>query len=99
MRNCSTNYYPRSYDAPAPNPNPSRWTPLEVKEYRNGYVMRVRYHDCTNFEGIKVIVYRGKYKPREHLDPHFYDGKDAPIARFRPDDEGWKMACKLAESL
>lgn len=25
------------------------------------------------------------------------DGDDAPVARFRPDAEGWKAACKLAK--
>ena len=93
---CSTNYS-RGY-APAPNPDPSRWTLLEKVEYPGGYVLRVQYHDCTNFEGVKVMVYRGRYTPRRSLDPHFHDGDDAPVARFRPDAEGWQSACDLARS-
>jgi len=95
FKNCSTNY---SSFAPAPNPRPDRWTLLEKAEYTNGYVLRVKYHDCTNFEGVKVMVYRGRYTPRRSLDPHFYKGSDAPVARFRPDADGWRTACALARS-
>lgn len=84
---------------PAPNPNPSRWELLEIAEFTNGYALKVRYLDCTNFEGEKVMVFRGEYRERAYLDPHFQPNKAAPIARFRPDDEGWGMAISLAESL
>ncbi len=96
FKNCSTNY---GTPAPAPNPDPSRWTLLERADYPHGSVMRVRYHDCTNFEGEKVMVYRGIKKAMVDLDPHFSENPESPIARFRPDDVGWKMACDLAASL
>lgn len=95
-KNCSTNY--SSGPSPAPNPSPDRWTLIEKAEYANGYVLRVKYHDCTNFEGVKIMVYRGKYTPRRSLDPHFYEGDDAPVARFRPDSDGWRTAKLLAQS-
>ena len=97
LKNCSTNY--STTPAPAPNPRPDRWTLLEKAEYEGGYALRVRYHDCTNFEGMKVMVYRGKYTPRYSLDPHFCDGVGSPVARFRPDKEGWDAACAFASSL
>lgn len=95
---CKTNF---AWDnpAPAPNPDPARWTLLDCVVYPGAYVLKVRYHDCTNFEGVKVMVYRGTYSPRRSLDPHFYEGDDAPIARFRPDKEGWNNACKLASTI
>ena len=111
FRNCKTNYYPSSNfscsspsvasaaPAPAPNPNPDRWNLLEKQEYPNGYVLKVHYLDCTNFEGVKVMVFEGKFKMRSHMDPHFHESSDAPIARFRPDADGWERACKLAKSL
>jgi hypothetical protein len=40
-----------SPEAPAPNPNPSRWTLLAVHGCPHAYVLIVRYHDATNFEG------------------------------------------------
>jgi len=98
-RRCRTNYQPASVHTPAPNPDPSRWELLEKIEYEHGYVLKVRYLDCTNFEGVKVMVYKGKYTKRPSLDPHFCDGPDAPIARFRPDTEGWLNARHLAMNL
>lgn len=91
---CSTNYA-----APAPNPDPSRWQLTWVKEYKGAYVLKVRYLDCTNFEGEKIMVFRGKFdiemmgKP---LDPHFTESPSSPVARFKPDGEGMKLALMLA---
>ncbi len=92
--NCSCNI-----NSPAPNPDPSRWKLLEQKIFTNGYVLKVRYLDCTNFEGVKIIVFHGKMSLPKILDPHFSEGKNSPIARFRPDKKGWGMAIKLAKSL
>ncbi len=103
-RTCSTNSERRSDGVPVavpPNPSPSRWTYLDHVQYTEAYALKVRYHDCTNYEGVKVMVYRGQWrdKMRTYLDPHFAETDDAPIARFRPDATGWKLACVLAMSL
>lgn len=78
FNSCATNYRSASAasddsprHAPAPNPQPSRWFLLEKAEFKNGHVLRVKYLDCTNFEGVKVMVYKGKYTHRKELDPHF----------------------------
>jgi len=85
--------------ASAPNPDPSRWVLLDSVQFSNAHVLKVRYLDCTNFEGVKVVVYRGKYRLRHRLDPHFSDSDESPIARFKPDADGWKMAIELAMSI
>lgn len=54
-------------------------------QFANAHVLLVRYLDCTNYEGEKLMVFRGQYKPRKRLDPHFTQGPTSPIARFRPD--------------
>jgi hypothetical protein len=59
----------------------------------------VRYEGCTNFEGIKVMVFNGEYKPTTYLDPHFKDYGCSPLARFRPDEDGWISACLMAERI
>ena len=82
-----------------PNPSPDRWRLIECLEFENAYVLKVRYDDCTNYEGVKVMVYRGKYAYQIRLDPHFKPDNTAPIARFRPDEEGWNFAIALAKSL
>ncbi len=85
--------------APPPNPNPLRWKLVKLEQYSNAYVMEVKYLDCTNFEGNKIMVYAGQYKHQENLDPHFGEDSDSPLARFKPDKNGWKNAIKFAESL
>ena len=100
-RNCGSG---AAEAAPAPNPNPKRWNLLAVHSYEHGYVLVVRYLDATNFEGVKVMVYRGSFIDRvefrrQPLDPHFTDSSDSPIARFRPDEEGIAMARELAQNL
>jgi len=93
---CLTN--PR---APAPNPDPSRWTLLRGWEFENACVVEVRYYDCTNFEGRKVMVFRGgqgAVGEGGSLDPHFCRRDNALMARFRPDAAGIAMAIQLAEN-
>ena len=97
-KNCSTNYC-SDEEQPAPNPNPDRWSLIQKAEFNNGYVLRVRYLDCTNFEGVKIMVYKGQYIKQEHRDPHFAPGRLSPIARFIPTLEGLRMAVSLANSL
>jgi hypothetical protein len=95
---CNTNYTP---SAPAPNPDPKRWELLEVKEFPHAFVLKVHYFDATNFEGVKVMVYEGEYisGTPTRLDPHFAEKGFSPIARFRPDERGWQLACLFAEAL
>lgn len=96
LSSCRTNSSPA---AVPPNPSPDRWAYIEHVQFDRAYVLKVRYHDCTNYEGVKVMVYEGKYRPRINLDPHFTAKSGSPIARFRPDARGWKLACVLAMSL
>ena len=35
----------------------------------------------------------------DFLDPHFLENSFSPIARFKPNDEGYKMAEELLEYL
>ena len=83
----------------APNPNSSRWSLIQRWDFENAYVLKVRYHDCVNFEGIKIMVYRGEYKWSSELDPHFADSESSPLARFQPSDEGLEQALLMAKNL
>lgn len=89
---------PSNPAAIAPNPNPSRFTLLDKWEFDNAYVLRVKYHDCTNYEGVKIMVYQGKFdRLPGTLDPHFCEYGMGPIARFEPSEEGLFHALKFAE--
>lgn len=89
-----------------PNPDPSRWELLKCARFINGFVFKVKYLDCTNYEGVKIMVYKGQMQnfnilQSKHLDPHFSDKTMSltPFARFEPTEEGWEEACKLARNL
>jgi len=83
----------------APNPSPKHWSLEKLFLFSNAYIIVANYKDCTNFEGDKIMVFKGKYKPRAELDPHFSYDEDSPIARFKPTKEGLKLAIQLANEL
>lgn len=87
-RRCCTDY-----TAPAPDPKNF----IVHMEYGWGLykAYKVNYPNCTNFEGDKILVTKGKIdKNAKDLDPHF--GEDNNImARFRPGE--WQAACDLVD--
>jgi hypothetical protein len=64
-------------------------------------VAKIQYPDCTNFEGIKICVFKNTttddIKNRNTIDPHFADNPNAPVARFAPTIEGIWMAVNFAK--
>ena len=96
FRGCFTND-----SVKAPNPDPSRWELIKTNKYKHITVVLVKYKDCTNFEGNKILVFNSSIDLDESksLDPHFSNNSASPIARFIPTDEGWKMANDFAIEL
>lgn len=83
------------------NPNPKNFKFIAVEEY-NGYLLaKINYPDAKNFEGNKILLYKGvtliTLVNSKELDPHFSDKKGSlsPIARFAPTEDGWNMGLKL----
>jgi len=80
-----------------PNPNPKNWEFLDHCQKGNYLALRLRYPDCTNFEGEKILVFEAKLKEVisfKEIDPHFCEkGHLSPVARFQPTEEGWRDAC------
>jgi len=68
-------------------------------------VVKIRYMNCTNYEGTKILLFEGvtmdKLKKWKHIDPHFSDSMryKSPIARFVPTPHGIDMAVALAKAL
>lgn len=95
-KSCYTNSSPV---AVAPNPDPARYEVLERYVISNGpcsvTLLMVRYLDCTNYEGKKIMLFDGEVLPAGPLDPHF-QASGGPIARFRPDNKGMEMAALFA---
>jgi len=108
-RNCPTGAYVGRATAMQEKvvsaPDPSSWSVLRLQTITgmsgSATVMMLRYPDCTNFEGRKVLVYRGEVALdlRIPRDPHFAEDGSGPIARFQPNEEGWRDAMMYAEML
>jgi len=92
-----------------PNPNPENYSIIDSSYYSNLtqgiLVVRIKYLDCTNYEGVKILVYKDvnldDLRLQKSIDPHFSENKKyhSPIARFEPTQEGWFNANKFAKSL
>ena len=87
---------------PAGNPNPYNFKVIEAEQHQEYIILKVNYPDCKNYEGNKVLIYKATLKDilnQKSLDPHFSDNKEkvSPIARFTPDDKGWKMAKQFVD--
>jgi len=87
------------------NPKPHNFEIIKSQQYdRNYLVALIKYPDCTNFEGHKILVMQNMPQARLYtfvrIDPHFClcDALEL-IARFRPTPTGWKLACEFAEML
>lgn len=82
-----------------PNPVPENFL-LKSIFCKNGYtVAYVYYPDCINFEGTKILVYEGnvleELKSKKSIDPHFFENRLSPIARFSPNEKGVEALNKL----
>lgn len=86
-----------------PNPNPDNYTVIKYEHIGKHLVVMIKYHDCTNYEGKKILLYKDtnitKLKGQGSIDPHFTNNSRmiSPVARFEPTTYGWDMAIKLAQ--
>ena len=86
-----------------PNPDPSRFSIIESKQIRTYLILKIKYHDCTNYEGVKILVFEDMSDDllfmKKEIDPHFCENCNSPIARFEPTERGWEMAKTFVNSL
>lgn len=77
------------------NPNPLYYKILSVWEYCGWLVVHIKYPNCTNFEGEKILVYKGlteqELRHKTSIDPHFSEDLKL-MARFQPTKIGEKLA-------
>lgn len=83
------------------DPNPQKF---EITKYwcmGEFVVLMVNYPNCTNYEGNKILVFKNiklsTIRSWSSLDPHFLDDGQSPIARFKPDGEGWELAKRFVQ--
>lgn len=82
----------------SPNPDPFRFEIQERTDYGKYSVVLVKYHGCTTFGGLKLLLVRDLPHNPVELDPHFLEDNSV-LARFRPDVQGHCLAAGLAENL
>ena len=96
---------PRKKRPPAGNPDPSNYLLVKAEELPGYLIVMIKYPDCTNYEGAKILVFRGvtlvQLVNQKLIDPHFFINPDfeSPIARFVPTVEGWEMALKFVSAM
>lgn len=77
------------------NPNPLHYKILSVWEYRGWLVVRIKYPNCTTYEGEKILVYQGlteqELRQKTAIDPHFNEDLKL-MARFQPTKVGEGLA-------
>lgn len=89
------------------NPDPRKYVLEEEYQGQYGVAVKIRYPNCTNYEGNKILVYLGLdsfsqvlIKNKMEVDPHFFDGDShySPTARFEPTVMGWRLAKSLTNT-
>ena len=85
-------------------PRPDRYEILDFVVVGDLIALKIRYADCTNFDGLKVLVFKATIKDlvrAKHIDPHFADYAmpethlGTLVARFRPNESGWADAIEF----
>ena len=71
------------------DPDPRRFTIKKHFEMAGNTAIFIRYPNCVNYEGDKIIVYKGvgfdEIKSLKEIDPHFTEENTIkPFARFEP---------------
>lgn len=83
------------------NPDPARFVLDGVFCVGRMTLVRVRYPNCQNHEGNKILVFMDVTEEMVRswavIDPHFLDPKErqphpSPVARFAPTDDGLQLA-------
>jgi hypothetical protein len=90
------------YERHPNDPDPELFKICEIEQRGDFVIAKIRYPNCTNFDGLKVLVWRNRtveeIKKMVLIDPHFLEEDLSLIARFMP-MTGMKMARKFVESM
>ena len=101
----SSSSFDTNYSYSTGNPDPTNYKILEHSEYKGYLIVEIRYPDCRNYEGKKLLLFKdislNDLLRQRKIDPHFSDNKDyhSPVARFEPTRSGWKMAVACIERM
>jgi len=79
------------------NPDPKNFKITMLIKSEGFTLAKVKYPDCVNYEGEKILIFEGDVSNEllttKEIDPHFCgEAHLSPIARFRPDANGLRLA-------
>ena len=83
------------------NPDPKNFRIENSSQVGQWLIVIVEYPNCTNYEGLKILVYEDttleQLEQQGHIDPHFAKNKRwrTPFARFEPTIKGWDAAYRF----
>lgn len=84
-------------------PDMSKYTILEWVDIGGYCLLKIKYHNCTNYNGVKLLLYPWNYGILQSqgctFDPHFNAMGMSPFARFEPTSFAWDRAIMFAEML
>ena len=95
--------YRKAIQALKVNPDPSKFEIMGSHQVGRFLLVAIRYIGCTHLEGNKYAIFADvtldELKAMKSLDPHFQDGRLAPIIRIKPSKTGWELAVKMCNWL
>lgn len=101
----STSGFDNTENIKSGNPKPNNYDIIDYLEINGHIMLMITYHDCDNYEGNKILVFRNctkkQLEDQQLIDPHFSDNKNyfSPFARFEPTKEGWRYGEQLLNLL
>lgn len=76
----------------SPNPNPYLFLELNKEVIGDYSIIEALYLGCTTFDGRKLMLVKNSESIVSRLDPHLLGDGHPVIARFEPNEKGWRMA-------
>lgn len=73
-------------DSPG-NPNPDNYQLIKVQEDGEWLIVKIKYPDCTNFEGAKILIFKNPSPPVGQPETHrptFFPGRQQAQVSCRP---------------
>lgn len=74
-------------------PDPYKFEIIKLEHCAGNTIIEAKYEGCLSFNGHKLMLLAGLHNQEDikTLDPHFMEGY-AVLARFIPNELGWRMA-------
>lgn len=84
-------------------PNPKIFQIVELKEFGCFVIGKIKYPDCLNFEGTKILIWKDtnieSIRNLDVIDPHFSNSVLSPFVRFKPTQGGYNAAMEFVRTM